>query len=510
MELNPDITKKNIPKIKWHQSIITPVSLSLFLILLVGISATVFLEIKNIKNLSEIVHDEEIDHTLSNYLEHIKQNYKLKQELLKLRLQTYFIQKSDQNIILSKTSIRTILNELCADLYPEIDEIDISQLDSEVSKISKDNKIFWIKKDRLQIDNFMIRLEKEQLFNSFEEVNSIRQRYQLLGATLGEQILPAIIKSNLLVILISLLLFAIVIFIYGSRINQYLDEIVQGFTHWRYDQLSFRFSKNFPGELGIITKQFNNMAKQVEDSHKKSVNLEKIASWQVIAKKLAHEIKNPLTPIKMMVSQLPSAYKGDDQKFATLLNNAQIIITEEVNRLRNLVDHFSNFAKLPLPVLKNTDIKPIVEEIVIMEQAAFPQHQINLICNLDEVYAYVDGEQIKQIVLNLVKNAAEANEKDHSSIQVIIKKSETELFLDIEDNGPGIPFDIQSKIFEAYFTTKHTGMSTGMGLGLAICQKIVIDHNGEIALKSRPGKTVFHITLPNSPHYREEHINDRE
>jgi nitrogen fixation/metabolism regulation signal transduction histidine kinase len=238
------------------------------------------------------------------------------------------------------------------------------------------------------------------------------------------------------------------------------------------------------------------MADEVEKNRTRAASLEKIAAWQIIARKLAHEIKNPLTPIQMMASQLKRRYKGDDESFLKLLTSAEKIISEEVRGLHNMVDRFSEFAKLPEPALRSIDLTAIIKHATELERAAFPEHTIRLDLPETALECLADDVLIRQVLVNLIKNAAEASLNPPSSIIVSAKKDGKDVLIQVEDNGPGIPTGIKEKIFEAYFTTKQSIGLTGMGLGLSVCQKIILDHKGQLTVDSEPGHTIFTIRIP--------------
>jgi signal transduction histidine kinase len=118
--------------------------------------------------------------------------------------------------------------------------------------------------------------------------------------------------------------------------------------------------------------------------------------------------------------------------------------------------------------------------------------------------ASIDDDLIRQVLLNLIKNAGEACGESGTKITLSLEENKSDFIFRVTDNGPGIPKELQARIFEAYFTTKHTGPTPGMGLGLAVCQKIVMDHGGSMTVQSRqsdagPGETIFTIKLPKSP-----------
>lgn len=206
----------------------------------------------------------------------------------------------------------------------------------------------------------------------------------------------------------------------------------------------------------------------------------------------------------MMVSQLARSYKGEDPKFRVILEKAQNIITEEVTSLRYMVDHFSNFARLPEPRQSPADLVPIISNTLDLQSAAYPHHKFIFEPNVKKAIAYIDEKLIRQVLLNLSKNAAQACGNKPSEITVNIEEKSHYYFVFVNDNGPGIPADIKSRIFEAYFTTNHTGPTPGMGLGLSICLKIVLDHGGEISVESKPGSTSFRLSLPKNADFKNE------
>jgi two-component system nitrogen regulation sensor histidine kinase NtrY len=162
-----------------------------------------------------------------------------------------------------------------------------------------------------------------------------------------------------------------------------------------------------------------------------------------------------------------------------------------------MVDSFSQFARLPDPVWEDGDLVLLCRQTVDFQKAAWPQHSIRYESELDSAPMMMDSQLLKQVLNNLIKNAAEANQDRHAAIVVnLVRDGQKSYKLDVRDDGPGIKAEDVSRVFEAYFTTKHTGPNPGMGLGLAICKKIVMDHQGELTVSSRPGETVFRMLLP--------------
>jgi signal transduction histidine kinase len=134
-----------------------------------------------------------------------------------------------------------------------------------------------------------------------------------------------------------------------------------------------------------------------------------------------------------------------------------------------------------------------------MEAITYPQHRLVWESDLDSAPLMMDSQLLKQVFLNLIKNAAEANSGRKATIRVLLRENPRKYVVEVIDDGPGIAAGGRPRVFEAYFTTKHTGPTPGMGLGLAICKKIVMDHQGEMHVESRPGKTCFQIHMPKAP-----------
>ena len=178
------------------------------------------------------------------------------------------------------------------------------------------------------------------------------------------------------------------------------------------------------------------------------------------------------------------------------MKDAYDIVSQEITSLRRMVDNFSEFAKLPLPNPKPADVSELCRRVVELQKVAFTQHEIIYESDGESIEANVDIDLVNQVLINLVKNAAEACADTPSKIIVTARREGKVAVLKVKDNGPGIPVELQGRIFEAYFTTKHTGPEPGMGLGLAVCQKIIIDHGGEMLVVSSPGDTQFTLKLP--------------
>ena len=277
--------------------------------------------------------------------------------------------------------------------------------------------------------------------------------------------------------------------------------------------LAIRVSEAGNDELTALARAFNRMLGEVEASRARIEYLQRISAWQEMARRLAHEIKNPLTPIQLGVQEIHRRYSGHDEQFRDLLDTTLEIVEDEVGTLRRLVTEFSDFARLPEAHLEQADLaeflaeqrrqierpdgaegQPGEELSVVRLGGVRPTFEWSLPASPAEVA--VDRQMLRRVLLNLIQNAADAlADAKHESpkIQVSLRRDGDFFVIEVADNGPGIPPERREVIFDPYVTTKHTGT----GLGLAIVKKIAIEHGGMItADESRLGGARLRLTLP--------------
>lgn len=236
----------------------------------------------------------------------------------------------------------------------------------------------------------------------------------------------------------------------------------------------------------------------VFDDMTKLVNAQRASAWREVARRIAHEIKNPLTPIKLSAERLQKKFsdKVEDPAFA---NCTQTII-QQVDALKELVNEFSSFARLPQAQLFPNDLNQIVEESLVLYKEA--HKDIQFVVNLDRQTPQfdMDKDQMKRVLINLFENAVAAvtTRTSSSNPPTVAISTQYDSVLRIArctvaDNGPGIPPEIRDRIFDPYFSTKDSGT----GLGLAIAKRIIDDHSGFIRVfKNTPGGSKFVIELP--------------
>lgn len=459
-----------------------------------GFSVVAKMAIDGLDAVAKMAHDDEVAASLADHLEKYKDIQELRQEFISERLKGE-VRKFGDRVPISADEVKQLIKSANLPDWSGADKVKVSELGMNVSG-DRRQTLEWLDKESLRIFSYVAQFPRGDLFSQFKAAETVSQKYQLLGVSLRERIQPSLVRAYGMAFFCSFLILVLVFTFLARGFRRRLRSLLLGFVRWSEGDEGFRFKGKWPGELRLVAQHFNRMADEVEANKKRNIYLEKIASWQIIARKLAHEIKNPLTPIQMIVSQLKRHYKGDDQDFLKLLENANSIITVEVAALRRLVDDFSNFARLPIPKRQPIDLRLIANQAIELEKTVFPQHEFSLKASEDGVIGAFDGELLRQVFINLLKNAAEACGEKPTQIYIELRDFSNSVQIRVVDHGPGIPAEAKERIFEAYFSTKNTGPSPGMGLGLAISQKIIIDHEGTVAVESVPGQTVFNIRLP--------------
>jgi two-component system nitrogen regulation sensor histidine kinase NtrY len=282
----------------------------------------------------------------------------------------------------------------------------------------------------------------------------------------------------------------------ARRTARDLDQLVAGSLAAARGDLDHRVPVRSRDEIAEVAAAFNFMMEDLRSSKERLVIAERIAAWQEIARRLAHEIKNPLTPIQMAMDTLRKTWKKQHPSFGEILEESTTTVMEEADRLKHIVSEFSAFARMPKPEFQRLDLNELVRSALALYQGGAAPIDIKLFPVLPHIDA--DKNQLNQVVLNLVENARDAiSQRSEGRITVLTRLGEAgdRALLIVEDNGPGIPLDLKDKVFAPYFTTKHT--KGGTGLGLAIVHRIVSDHGGRIAVADVPGGGArFAIELP--------------
>ena len=226
---------------------------------------------------------------------------------------------------------------------------------------------------------------------------------------------------------------------------------------------------------------------------------ERHLAWESVARKLAHEIKNPLTPIQLSIDRIKEKYLNQindkDKNFSEYLNT----ITKQIRDIELLVNEFSDFARMPKPVFKKIDLSKLISRSIDLHKLSEKNINFNLVSKKNRTEINVDEEQLNRVFINLIKNSIESikekiikNVDFKGKINIDIKEDNTYIFVKITDNGIGFGKVNKTKMLTPYFTTKKNGT----GLGLAIVTKIINDHNGSISFNSLKEGAEVEIILP--------------
>ena len=253
-------------------------------------------------------------------------------------------------------------------------------------------------------------------------------------------------------------------------------------------------------ELETLNKNFNSMIDRLKSQQEKLLLTERHEAWENVARKLAHEIKNPLTPIQLTIDRLKTKYeKSIDDNEKENFKNYLKTINKQIKQIENLVNEFSDFARMPKPILQNCNIIKIIENNISLLRELDENISIKLNYKNYELFLKCDADQISRVFLNLIKNSIESiQEKSQKNgeftkiIDIEIINKNDYITTNITDNGTGFPKENIKNIIKPYFTTKRDGS----GLGLSIVNKIISDHNGSVKLNSNNNGAKVEITLP--------------
>jgi len=253
-------------------------------------------------------------------------------------------------------------------------------------------------------------------------------------------------------------------------------------------------------EIELLTKNFNSMINQLKLQQEKLLISERHEAWEHVARKLAHEIKNPLTPIQLIIDNLKSKYEkyidsSEKEKYGKNLNT----ILSQIKQIENLVNEFSDFARMPKPLFRNNNLVNLINSNIELLKKTDETINMNLIFSKNvDLNFNCDYEQISRAIFNLIKNSIESIQEKASKIgnfnkkiNIEIKRINNYIAINIFDNGIGFSSATIKELIKPYYTTKKKGS----GLGLSIVNKIINDHNGTIKFNSDSSGTNIILNL---------------
>jgi nitrogen fixation/metabolism regulation signal transduction histidine kinase len=289
----------------------------------------------------------------------------------------------------------------------------------------------------------------------------------------------------------------------SSRVGMPLRKLVYGFDLVALGDFSHRLRSGRNDEIGELFNAYNRMTEDLDSLRRQLVRTERVAAWQEIARKIAHEIKNPLSPIQISIETLRKVYERSHPDFESIFRESTATILEEVEKIRTIVQEFSDFARMPEPEYELVDLKDVIEKAIRLFKPQLSDVVLEL--RLDDVpQIKADPEQLHRALVNLIGNALDAIEGS-GSLGIILEQMNPRMLrarrkgkarfvkISVTDDGPGVSEEDMQRVFTPYFTTKDDGT----GLGLVIVQKIIEQHKGRLNFRSaQGGGTVVEIILP--------------
>lgn len=289
------------------------------------------------------------------------------------------------------------------------------------------------------------------------------------------------------------LLMLVVAIIMAYFISKYISRSLETFRQ-KIDQTGLLKEnekiklKNAPRDIASLINSYNKMIDELEKSATLLARTQREQAWQEMAKQVAHEIKNPLTPMRLSVQSFQRRFSDDDPNNAKKIEEFSQMLLEQIDTMSDVANAFSDFATLPKPKLVKSDLVEITRRSLDI----FEGNLIEFKTSDEEIRLRLDRTQWIRVTTNIVQNALQAvKQGQQAKIKVSIEKGQKNVKISFADNGIGIPKSIQSKVFEPKFTTK----TKGMGLGLGIVKNIIDSHKGKIEYITSDQGTTFVVTL---------------
>ncbi|MBN1597915.1 MAG: GHKL domain-containing protein [Bacteroidales bacterium] len=305
--------------------------------------------------------------------------------------------------------------------------------------------------------------------------------------------ISALIVTIVNIYVILFLVTIIITFIISDQITKPLEILQQNFRQLKLGGRHEHIEYKRQDEIGSLVAEYNRMVEELERSVEMLARSERESAWREMAKQIAHEIKNPLTPMRLSVQQLQKSWRDKKEDYDEYFNRVSNTLIEQIDNLSAIASEFSSFAKMPVANITEIDIVETVKNVVELFEGG-KNYKIVFTSEIDQVNIKADKEQLSRVFINIIKNGIQAVPDDKQGlINVLVFKENQFVNVRISDNGKGISDEIKSKLFMPNFTTK----SSGMGLGLAIVQNIVEQIGGNISFKTKLGEgSIFTLKFP--------------
>lgn len=420
----------------------------------------------------DIVHYSEKTEDLTNFLNQAANDRQLSEILV--------FKENKRQFELVSRSFFTFL-PLLEDMNKEIKK---SQKDHFVISESKDRVRAILKLDSLTNTYLLIgKLIDPVILQHVDHTKHAVKDYRLSSQKLEEiqTVFIFFFCIGLLLLLLTSILWGLA---FADKLIKPISELIQASELVSSGDLSVRIEKpNSKNEIDDLCQTFNKMISQLFQQKQDLIISEKKATWSDVARKIAHEIKNPLTPIQLSAERLKRKYLSQIQKDPVTFEMCIDTIVRQVTTIGNLVTEFSNFARMPEPKFEYINIVDLINEAMLIQKQTRKDILFSLVPEGKNFKVYVDPHQMIQVLTNLLLNAIHAIEENflqekQPQITVKVISNNDRIIIQVDDNGPGFLVEDVNKLLEPYYTTRQNGT----GLGLSIVYKIVSDHGGKISL----------------------------
>ena len=321
----------------------------------------------------------------------------------------------------------------------------------------------------------------------------------VVGASLREQqaLESSILKTGLFVAAAGILLGVLIGWWTTARVTRPVSQLVSGVHAVAGGDWTTRVSVSSHDELGQLAEAFNKMTEQLIEQRDRTVQAERVASWRELARRLAHELKNPLFPLQITIENLQRARDQHPDQFDEVFRESTATLLAELHQLKLIVGQFSDFAKMPKPEIETVDANTVVRDVMKLFDAQFqangrPPIEPSLDLENGALPIPADPLQLSRALRNLVLNAMDAM-PEGGRLRVSTQRLDDGVRIQVADSGQGLTEEECARLFTPYYTTKRHGT----GLGLAIVQSVVADHQGKISVSGQLGHgATFTIDLP--------------
>ena len=365
---------------------------------------------------------------------------------------------------------------------------------------SSDNKTSVMIRLSNLVDTYLVisrNIDPQILRYLNETEEAVNFYYSVENSQLGIKITFAVIY----IIVVTLLLFlsTVIAIVFATKLTKPIINLITASENISKGEFNTKVPEiETDEEFKMLNKNFNNMIVKLKKQQEKLLVTERYSAWETVARKLAHEIKNPLTPIQLSIDRLKEKYSNKISEGKEDFNKYLETINRQIKDIENLVNEFSNFARMPRPIIKKMNIYSTVKRAVDFFKLS-SNNLITINSKNKELMISGDGEQLYRVFINLIKNSEESFQEKTIKKADFIGKIDIEMFVNndyivikLKDNGIGI-MDTK-KVMAPYFTTKKTGT----GLGLPIVNKIINEHSGDFTILNNKNEGVeITISLPN-------------